>query len=425
MALSTGSIALASDVNTVLNNVNQTLTRYGIANVATTTQNATIYASLIRNAVTQLLVADTHAKNISVNTETATLNANNVAVGDLIKATNLNTISTCATNIYNRYCSCNCNFCSCDNCYCSCNCDFCSCDNCYSCGFCSCNNSWYCTIGSEYTCFLPESFIITSQGPKKVEDIKSGDFVLAADGTFDEVISTWTQDVVDEKIKTYRGDSFNVSVTKAHNVPFDYKEASVLYPTLNTNEDQILFRAGLYYPKEFIDNIILFGVNLKSLTNSTATFKYNRQLLDLCNKIITTDFDVIRNNEEMTIYGKINDFYFSQYLNCFIIQDHMILFPNFIYNFSDEQVAKLKATVDNDAIKFTNIEQCIQIKFLFNCHGWDYKRVGDKLIYVKDLIDNKAKVEIVESVYSGKVYNFSCKNSRFIAGEIIMGDGYV
>ena len=356
MALSTGSTVLSSDMTTVLTNVNKTLSRYGITNITSNHAAGTkALASYINTIVTTLAQADTHSYNY--NDQGTTLTNNKVTAGTLMKAAILTTISTCATNIYNGYCSCNCDdcycYCSCDCDFCSCNCDFCSCDcnfcscdcddcYCYSCYSCSCNcnncyySLYYCDLGTGYCCFLPDQYIITAQGPKQVQDIRSGDLILTAFGEFDEVESTWALEIEDKDVVNYKGDSFDLTVTEDHFVSLgttNGNEEKVYYPYLKQSNTLPELRKDIKYSPYFLNNLLTLASNLTSFTNNIATFKRDNKdiITNLCSNLISHNLSITESKNTLIVSGIYNNIPFSQLFADFSTANGVKIFPSWIY----------------------------------------------------------------------------------------------
>ena len=418
MAIAQGNNITASDMTTWLTSINTTLTKYGVATESNTfTQGSSAAAAKINAIVTKLLTCDANSKHTTPNDQQTTLNNNKVTAGQLIYASTINNIKTSSDHLNSHYCSCNCNFCSCD-------CDFCSCD----CRFCSCNSNCYthyCSISSEHVCFLPGTIIFTTTGPKPIEEIVAGDYVLTAKGEFDQVLTIWSAEVTNTPIKTYVGDSFEISLTSHHLIPMD-EQYNISYPQLYESNDKIILKNQQYYPKELLKNLIYLIPALKQVNNYSCKFKKLPNIINICQSIITSDFDYNIIDDEIIIFGNLHDFPFSQYLKPCLNSHNIFIFPSWIYTLPKEYIEYYKEAVDN-GLKFNNIEQCLQMKLIFNSYGWDYKRDYNKLIFIKNL--NKPTknniIEIKDDIYSGEVYNLQCKNSRFIASEIIVGDGYV
>ena len=445
MALSTGSLVLSSDMTSVLSQVNSTLSRYGVSQVTSAHGvGTTVLASYIQTIVSRLQTADNHSYNTAKQGTTLTNAA--PAVGSLLKAATLTTINSCAVNIYNGYCSCNCNFCSCNCNFCSCNCNFCSCncDDCYcSCNcnfscFCSCNcnfsscyySLYYCDLATGYTCFLPDQYIITAQGPKAVQNVQNGDLVLTAFGEFDEVISTWSLDVEDKGVINYKGDSFDLTVTEDHYVSLDSfsenEEQKVYYPYLKTSSILPELKKDIKFSKEFLDNLIILGSNLVSFSSNIVTFKLNQSdlIIDICKKLITDNFKSTVTKSGVIISGMYNNIAFAQLFQGFVSNDKQI-FPYWIYSLPQSYFKTWKEQIDNGDIIIESYEQYLQLKLILNSLGYDYKRdENNKMIFIKNLENNSNSVQLIASKYTGTVYNIQCKNEHLITGEIVFGDGY-
>ena len=415
------SLAYASDINTLISSINNTLTRYGYStssNASSTSTGIVINASFLNGLIDKLLMIDADSWHISRYDQKDILNNNKVSSGQLISLSTINNLQNCTSHLYSDCCSCNCNFCSC-------NCNFCSCDS----NSCSCDSdtfTHYCNSYSMHTCFLPGTIIFTSNGPKKIEEVVSGDYVLTVDGSFDQVITTWSLEVGDIPVKTYQGDSFSITLTEDHLIPID-ENGNVFYPKLIfSDENNIELRNLQYYPESLLKDLIYLTPNLKRITNNSCVFKNKKFLIDICKNIVETDFDYMIKNNELIVFGKIGEFSLSQYLKVCFNNQKKIIFPQWIYKLSKNIIQYYKEVIDN-GLEFDNIDQCLQIKLLLNSAGWDYKRDYNKLIFVKDLLnENKNNLtSIIDSKYTGEVFNLQCNSKRFIASEIIVGDGYV
>lgn len=285
-------------------------------------------------------------------------------------------------------------------------------------------------MATGYTCFLPDQYIITAQGPKAVQNVQNGDLVLTAFGEFDEVISTWSLDVEDKGVINYKGDSFDLTVTEDHYVSLDSfsenEEQKVYYPYLKTSSILPELKKDIKFSKEFLDNLIILGSNLVSFSSNIVTFKLNQSdlIIDICQKLITDNFKSTMTKSGVIISGMYNNIAFAQLFQGFVSNDKQI-FPYWIYSLPQSYFKTWKEQIDNGDIIIESYEQYLQLKLILNSLGYDYKRdENNKMIFIKNLENNSNSVQLIASKYTGTVYNIQCKNEHLITGEIVFGDGY-
>ena len=129
-------------------------------------------------------------------------------------------------------------------------------------------------------------------------------------------------------------------------VPID-KCNNIFYPNLKQEDELILFKANVPYPKDFLKKLVYLGANLISVNNYSATFKYSKKLVEICRSLILSDFNAIRYNDNtVSIFGRFNGFEFSQFIKCCIQDNKKIIYPSFIYRFTSDIIEEIKRDVD-------------------------------------------------------------------------------
>lgn len=422
MAISAGQIITAADIATVATNINTTLTTYGIATETNDmTQNTIIKAARLRAMIAKLQQADANSHHITVNDRSTQLSTvlTEINVNNLIKASSITTLQEASTHLNSHYCSCNCNYCSCRCDRCSCDCNRCSC-NCNRCS-CNCNRRHYCTIGSMHTCFVEDTIIFTSQGPKKVQELQIGDAILTINGTYDLIESVWNIPAENQLVVNYIGDNFDITLTKDHLIPIT-PDNEILYLQDIQYKNELYLRNGQEYPKLLIENLPFIISNIYNITSTKAYFYYSESLINLLSQIITDDFNYVINGNIVEIIGKIGEFNFVNYLQSCKNNQNEVIFPYWIYSINKYYVNKYFQFITNTNTNFSN-KQLLQLKLLFNSHNLNCKIENNQLVF--NINNNNKIIKSEEKFYTGYLYNFKCETQRFIAGEIIIGDGYV
>ena len=143
MSIGNGNSISATDINTIINSIQNTYKRYGWSGTASTVSSDIIAsAATLNTAINKLnsCISDSadrryyYYKGSTVAT---------VSAGALLSASSINSLGTTNSNVYNDYCSCNSNCCVGDCCDWDCNCDsVCSCDR--DCCECECGYNTDC-----------------------------------------------------------------------------------------------------------------------------------------------------------------------------------------------------------------------------------------------------------------------------------------
>lgn len=330
---------LASEGTTLKTSINNTIARYGLTQSSVSIGAGTaLTAATINDLRNKLEAANTNAKN-TTSQNFATI-PTVTAGATIILQSLLNTLTTYATNIYNGYCTCNCNrctcncdYCPCDCNYCPCNCNYCTC-NCNRCACdseCSCNCN-YCTCdcdrcGSCYcgspvhgnppyadcpsdssTCLLSYHIVYTSKYPTVISNVEIGDYVLTKSGDYKQVIGVWKSTKKLEIVGIETQFSTNW-LTKDHPVFWKNPEGELVNLTAgelyDTTRDMDVSESFVLFP---IVNNKRFEQDSEGRVALADTMKIDKNLLLLSTFII--------------LYGKLND---SENQIEFTVEDQNVL----------------------------------------------------------------------------------------------------
>jgi ribonucleoside-diphosphate reductase alpha subunit len=117
-------------------------------------------------------------------------------------------------------------------------------------------------------CFVPETVVYTTCGPKQIKDISNGDYVITSDNTYRKVNERFEREVIDEEVVEYSGISFfgTIKCTNVHEIA--YYNTGIAIPDNLTNPESA---------KQFDTNI---RNHFKTVTNPEIKFKSACELID-------------------------------------------------------------------------------------------------------------------------------------------------
>lgn len=474
MPYSAGSNITAADINALKDKVNTTATRIGYAALGTL---GTVGNQVASNDIQILKNKLTEANNdyrVSPKADLTTIA--NYAVGNNVLASLLNTIETKSTEVYNNTCTCNCNYCSCNCNNCSCNCNYsctcncnysCTCNCNYSCT-CNCNNcGCYCAHSDPcafHTCVLPEQLIYTSTGVKMAKDIETGEYLLASDGTYEEVYTKWELLNTREKLGVITGRSYVMKLTDDHPIwVFSGRENSlvkadpeglmslevledikVLMPKIQKNkanfdeEDNFFYRKNVKLGQGLVKLLPYLLLRTGTADNGDTTISFNAGEEFLMKRASSHLQETIQvhfkdHNNVLIIDGTEAPagIPISEIVDSII--GHGI--PNWFYNYDSEKIAMFldEMQLFNPNMIFPTKEMAYQIRMAAAQIGveaavleegdqWKIDFLGDMQEFEDFYLMDVLSVEIIE--YKDAVYNFVMNERHTYVGEAVVGDGF-
>lgn len=458
VTVTTGKGILAADINILIADVNSMLTTYGYsADVASVSPGGSALSSLIDTLKSKLQTCNTIPKNRSPSDLSGITGYN---VGATVFASLINLIDQKALEIKSNYCSCNCNYCTCNCNYCTCDCDVCSCNcnyctcNCnYSCT-CNCNFTCYCTIDTRHVCIAPGTLVMTSAGPRVVEEIEEGDYVLTGQGTYSKVIATWPIKNCRGVLVTYSGPSYSIAISDDHPlVVFDTwtqqitkaaytdivkypRRYSATLPKINKNRtkfdqgDAYRIREDIVLPASLVE-LIPYLIIGGALTEHGYAIRCSVDRVEAVTSLIQQtfgDIPVIADYQSVIIPRStfIGDLPIETVID--ICTSHYGL-PPWIFDYSDETLTKFLMALQ-DVISSDTIDERLlfAIRLIAIQTGTDVHIGGVHICGTSARRFNRFTLLPIENVsiapYLDLLYNIVTEDSDSVVASITLGDGF-